>query len=381
MSWITNRRDAIKAGAMLAVYGIASAQDSKQVRGEDLRRAGAKAADQLEGMRRKAVDFLAATQGGDGSWTRREAVGVTGVIATGLLDAGMPPDEEIAARALEFLKAHVQDDGGIYAEKSSHRNYETSIATMALVRANEDGRYDGMIARAASFLKGLQWDEGEGLESGDEAYGGAGYGKSSRPDLSNTTFFVEALKDAGIPGDDPAMQKALIFISRCQNLESEHNTTSFAPTINDGGFYYTIAAGGSSKAGADSAGGLRSYGGMTYAGLKSMIYAGLDKDDPRAKAAYDWARSHYTLERNPGLGQQGLYYYYQALAKALDALKVERIVDINGQEHDWKSDLTWELLGRQNENGSWVNSSDRWYEGDPHLVTAYVLMALKHCAT
>ena len=35
------------------------------------------------------------------------------------------------------------------------------------------------------------------------------------------------------------MQRALVFVSRCQNLETEHNTTPFAAKNPDGGFYYT----------------------------------------------------------------------------------------------------------------------------------------------
>ncbi len=59
---------------------------------------------------------------------------------------------------------------------------------------------------------------------------------------------------------------------------------------------------------------------MTYAGLKSMIYAGLTPDDPRVKAACDYIKNHYTLDENPGLGQQGLYYYYHTFAKAMALL-------------------------------------------------------------
>ena len=38
---------------------------------------------------------------------------------------------------------------------------------------------------------------------------------------------------------------------------------------------------------------IRSYGSMTYAGLKSMMYAGLTKDDPRVKAATEWISKHH----------------------------------------------------------------------------------------
>src|SRR5690606_30111609 len=136
-----------------------------------------------------------------------------------------------------------------------------------------------------------------------------GYGSHSRPDLSNTSFLADALEALGNGPEDPALQRMLIFVSRCQNLETEHNQTKFPPLNPDGGFYYTIAAGGSSQAGTLPNGGLRSYGSMTYAGLKSMIFAGVDKDDPRVKAAAAWARQHYTLDENPGMGDAGLYYY------------------------------------------------------------------------
>lgn len=330
----------------------------------------------IDAARAKAVEYLKAVQNDDGSWTSPSAVGVTGVITVGLFDAGLTADDPAVAKALKYLEGFIQKDGGLYSPMSRHKNYETALALVAFARANKDGRYDEKIKAAEEFLKDLQWDEGEGIESGDTKYGGAGYGSSSRPDLSNTSFFVEALKEAGVKEDDPAMKKALVFISRCQNRESEFNTTPFATKVNDGGFYYTPAAGGNSQAGNTENGGLRSYASMTYSGLKSMIYAGLDKDDPRAKAAYDWAQKHYTVVENPGLGQQGLYYYYQTFAKALDALKVDRCEDAAGKAHDWRSDLAAEILKRQNANGSWVNTADRFMEGDPNLVTAYTLMAL-----
>lgn len=330
----------------------------------------------VDAARRKAVDYLKTVQNDDGSWTSPSAVGVTGVITVGLLDAGLTADDEAVAKALKYLEGFLQKDGGVYSSESNHKNYETALALSAFSKANKDGRFDEKIAAAEKYLKELQWDEGEGLESSDPKYGGAGYGRSSRPDLSNTSFFLDALKDAGVKEDDPAFQKALVFVSRCQNLESEHNTTPFAAKVDDGGFYYTPAAGGSSMAGPTENGGLRSYASMTYSGLKSMIYAGLDKNDPRAKAAYEWARKNYTVAENPGMGQQGLYYYYQTFAKALAAMEVDQIEDANGRAHDWRSDLAAEILKRQNANGSWVNSADRWYEGDPNLVTAYTLMAL-----
>ena len=145
------------------------------------------------------------------------------------------------------------------------------------------GRYDKIIKAAEKFIRGGQWEENRGKDKSDVYYGGAGYGGKSRPDLSNTAFLIDALKASGANADDPALQKALAFVSRCQNLESEHNTTKFAAKVNDGGFYYTLCSASRRKKGRRPDGGLRSYGSMTYSGFKSMIYAGLSKDDPRVR--------------------------------------------------------------------------------------------------
>ena len=118
---------------------------------------------------------------------------------------------------------------------------------------------------------------------------------------------------------------------------------------------------------------------MTYAGLKSMIYAGVEPDDPRVKAAVKWIERHYDLSSNPGMGDAGLYYYYHTAAKALDAAGLKEIVDAEGRRHDWRRDLLAELLKRQQPDGSWVNKNPRWMEGDPNLVTGYVLLALSSC--
>jgi len=148
--------------------------------------------------------------------------------------------------------------------------------------------------------------------------------------------------------------------------------------VNDGGFYYTIAAGGASMAGTTEQGGLRSYASMTYAGLKSMLYAGVGPEDPRVKAALSWIQKHYTLTENPGMDQSGLYYYYHTFAKALDAMGQPVIQAVDGTQHQWKSDLQNQLLKVQQPNGSWVNPTPRWMEGDPHLATAYALLALAY---
>ena len=206
-----------------------------------------------------------------------------------------------------------------------------------------------------------------------------GYGRSkTRPDLSNTGFLLDALQAAGAESNDEAVKRALVFVSRCQNLPSQYNTTEFAAKNPDGGFYYTDADGGASMAGKSEDGGLRSYGSMTYVGLKSMIFAGLGPEDERVKAAINWVKNHYDLSSNPGLGQAGVYYAYHTFAKALSALGSDTFTDAKGVQHPWKAELLQELAKRQQEDGSWVNLEKRFQEGDPNLVTSYVLLALSY---
>lgn len=318
-------------------------------------------------------------QADDGSFSSQAGPAITALCATALVKSGTPADAPAVQKALAYLLSFRRPDGGIHPEKSLVANYETAIAMMALAACNTNGKYDREIKAAEAFVKGLQWDDGEGQGLADPAYGGAGYGKKNRPDLSNTAFLIEALRSVGTSEEDPAIQRALVFVSRTQNLEGPNNTLPFPAKNPDGGFYYTPANGGESQAGTTPSGGLRSYGSMTYAGLKSMIFAGLTKDDPRVKAAIAWLSRHYTFKENPGMGEAGLFYYYQTAAKALDALGEETFTDKAGTAHRWREELAEELLSRQQPDGSWVNSNPRWMEGDANLVTSYALLALAHC--
>lgn len=327
----------------------------------------------------KAVEFLKLRQGQDGGWSTAREPGITALVLTALLRSGrVSPNEPSMKKALAYLEQFLDREAG-GTPSAPHANYTTCISLLAFREANADGRYSDAIAKGQAFLKKMQWDESENRPATDAYFGGAGYGGSNdRPDLSNTSFFIETLRDTGLPADDPALQKALVFVSRCQNLKSEFNTEPWADKVNDGGFIYTPAKGGQSMAGGDPQTGLRSYAGMTYAGLKSMIYAGLKKDDPRLAAAMGYIRKNYTLEENPGMGQQGLFYYYHTFAKAMKLLGEKTITDANGVAHDWRSELIKALASRQNADGSWINPADRFLEGDANLVTAYALLALSY---
>jgi squalene-hopene/tetraprenyl-beta-curcumene cyclase len=375
----SSRREFLGQGVpALSLLACAWHQPAMAAAADDAAQVGTSPSESARTLTERGVTFLRPRQDAKGGWSTQREPGVTALVVTALLRSGhVAPGESVVTKALAYLEGFISPKGGL--SEAPHANYSTSIALLAFREANAKGRYDRTINAGQEFLKSMQWDESEGKSRDDAFYGGAGYGGSnSRPDLSNTAFFIEALRETGLPADDPNLKKAIIFVSRCQNLKSEFNDQPWSSKINDGGFVYTAANGGQSMAGPAPDGGLRSYASMTYAGLKSMIYAGLVRDDPRVKAALTYITNHYTLDENPGLGQQGLYYYYHTFAKTMALLGEPTLTDAAGVSHDWRSELVAAISKRQLAEGGWVNPADRFMEGDPNLVTAYALLALAY---
>jgi len=332
---------------------------------------------QYESTVAKAIDFLRVKgQSADGSFSKQVGIGVTALVATGLLRHGRSPDDPVVASALKFILENVQPTGGIHLPNGRLKTYETCVAVVCLEEANRDHRYDETLKKADKFLKEIPFDAAEGHDPSSFYFGGAGYGGQGRPDLSNTAYLIDALKATGNDADSEAIKNALIFVNRCQNLESGFNDTPFANKINDGGFYYTPLPGRGDDA--EKSGGLRSYGSMGYSGLKSMLFAGVKQDDPRVKAVVKWIGKNYDLKTHPGQGGAGLFYYYHTFAKALDAFGHDTIEDDKGQQHAWRKDLIEELASRQRDDGSWVNPNQQFFEGDANLCTSFALLALSH---
>lgn len=338
----------------------------------------------------KGLAFLKSRQLEDGGWaTDKQPPAITALVLKPFAqDPKTGPQADFVRKGFDRLLSFQVENGGIY--KDAIANYNTAISVSALAAANSP-EYKPAIDKAVAYLRGLQWTsgvvgpKGESVADADRAMweGGWGYGGSARPDMSNTQMAVDALHDAGLKPEDPAYQKALAFLTRSQN-RSESNDQPFSG--NDGGFFYTPARGGESMAGhldlADKKE-PRSYGSMTYAGLKSFIYAGLNKTDPRVTAAYDWIKKSYTLDENPGMGaadpekaKHGLYYYYLTMAKALTAYGEPTIVDAKGVSHDWRAELSAKLISLQQADGSWVGDK-RWMEDNPVITTSYVVAALQ----
>lgn len=330
---------------------------------EDLNRDVLKAID-------RGLEWLKTKQGDDGLFEHHP--GMTGLAVTAFLrhpeNRYAETNHPFVQKALQALLEFQQPNGAIYNvdQQPALPNYNTSVSLMAL-SSTDNPEYKLAIAKAQNFIKRLQVQDSESVY-----YGGIGYGsRETVHDLSNLNFAVQALKESG-SDDQQVWDKAIKFLQKCQN-SSETNSESWAG--NDGGFIY--APDGESKAGRDESDKPRSYASMTYAGLLSFIYANVDKDDSRVQAAVDWIKKHFTVEENYGMGQEGLYYNYHTMAKALSAYGDPVIVDGKGMSHDWYRELGEKLLSEQNSEGFWVNESSRWMESFPVLVTSYAILALE----
>ncbi len=287
-------------------------------------------------------------------------------------------------KGFSFILSKVQSDGGIYGKGLA--SYNTSICMMALLQAkNKD--YEETIRKARRFLVNQQSDFDRKGELDNTFDGGVGYGSRwAHSDLSNTHLAMEALfyarKTLQAKEDqdlDLDWEAAISFVSKCQNLSSTNKQEWVSDHKEDrGGFVYFP---GSSMAGEreneNGSKALRSYGSMSYAGLLSFIYAEMDEDDPRLASVRSWLNQNYDIKENPGMGQQGLYYYFHTMAKALSLSGIDELIDQNGKKRNWKKELTLELLNKQDAKGYWINENGRWWEKDPVLVTSYALLTLE----
>ena len=317
------------------------------------------------------LHYLRGQQAADGSLLK--SVGITALALRAFLESPEGYNESdgpFVTRQVDFLLANVKNDGSISASLQATA-YNTAVALNALA-ATRNPKYDAVIAAARKFLIHHQADEEEGYKPDHPYYGGIGYGGGERPDLSNVYIVLEGLKATSTDPKDPVWQKALTFVNRTQN-RSESNDQKWA--ANDGGFAYRP---GSNPPEYEN--GTSSYGGMTAAGLLSLLFAGVDKTDPRVQAAYKWMTANYTLEINPGTTKKhGLFYFYNAFAKVMLAYGEDTFTDGKGQRHNWRNELAQKLLDLQAADGSWSNpESNAWWEDRPQLVTAWSVIALEH---
>lgn len=334
----------------------------------------------------RGLDWLAANQKENGAWSDDNFPALTALALRAFAQSTHPDKAAIIAKARGFVLSCVQTNGGIYRNVPGRKggglsNYNTAICMTAL-HALHDPSLTPVILNARRFLAGSQ-------HFGDDVYaGGFGYDRNTGrayTDLLNTYYAAEAMKRTADAEDRrPAEQaradinwaETVKFVERMQNPPESGDEDA-------GGFTYNPT---DPKAGATTnAQGkvvLRSYGSITYAGLLALIYADVSRDDVRVRSALDWATKHWSLEENPGMGQDGLYFFYEILANCLNAARVDRIPLKSGADVDWRAELARKLVKLQqvepkSGRGFWVNSSGSYWENNPELVTCYALLALE----
>ena len=329
---------------------------------------------------RQALDrgfvWLRAAQSPDGSWSDRRFPGMSALALWAMARAKRADNAEAAERAARYIASCAQPDGGIYVPIPGRRggglgNYNTCLCLTALHAYGQRERFLPILLNARAYIASTQI-ETEGLHEG-----GFGYDKSSPrayTDLNNTFYAVEAMRltqdleegrPAGQKRVDINWEMAKRYVLSMQESEGEEA----------GGFVYNreVPRQSQPEAAAEK---LRTHGSMTYAGLLAMLHCELKREDPRVRSTLQFLGKHWTLEENPGQGIQGLYFYYEVLARALDAAAVRMLPLADGASVDWREALAKALVARQREDGSWVNASNRFWEGDPALSTSYALLAL-----
>jgi len=361
-----------------------------------------------------AADWIAGQQGADGAWragllggNAEPSVAYTGLLAAGLLNA--PENlraryKAAASRAVAWLLSKANRDGsfGEGENGSFLKTYSTAIALMALSSSEWSDRIGDAVRGAQAFLRHHQIREG--LHRGGSGYGDLELKRdpetgefravhSAIANVSTTAFAADALRASRLSLSDEYWERAADFVRKCQNNSEVNRDPARLAALRekglsvgeDGSIIYTpepdraLQKAGTVRVGDRET--VAGYGSMTYDGIKTYLYAGLSKDSPEVRSAVDWARRNYSIGSHPGFAfdrqkrhhLRGLYYYYLVMARALDAYGERPFVTADGRGHDWPAELAEEFLKTIRESRLWKNDNPAWYEGDPVLVTAYVL--------
>jgi len=337
----------------------------------------------------RGLASLLASQNTNGWWSTQDHVAPTALVLSAFMGEPTgrfrtnPPAS--LTKGYGFILGAVKPDGSIY--RTSLINYNTSLSMLALAASGAPA-HDGTLRRARAFVVRSQMDLGEPGKMDSPYDGGIGYGdKYAHSDMNNTLTALEALHytrhlqsgESTGPKQDIDWKAVVQFLQNCQNLPSHNRQPWASDDARDrGGFVYFPGhsmAGGETNAVTGRVA-LRSYGSISYAGLLSYIYADLQREDPRVVAVLDWLRSNYTLDENPGMELQGLYYYLHLMTKALNTARVETLELKDGRKINWRREVATRLINLQRPDGTWANTNARWWEKDPNLVTAYAVLSL-----
>lgn len=328
------------------------------------------------------LTWLRNNQHGDGSWSDARHPVITALCLLAFQRSTHPARTSVCEKAAGFVASNARKDGGIYKAGIAGRAsgvlsvYNTSVCMAALHDYNAE-KYLPLVLKAREFIAASQVaSSNSSMYAGGFGYDRTAAGAVAQADLYNTAWALMAMRatqdsEQKRPGGrkvDINWPAVITFLKKMQTVDKKGEGY--------GGFGYemeqSLGRTFVRKSGAASEHG---YGTMTYAGLTAMIYAQVDKDDPRVRSALDWACRHWTLEENPGSGKTGVYCYYNIMARSL-SLMGDTITGESGTKRRWKRLLIEKLVTAQQPTGQWINTDSQFWEGDPTVVTAYSVLAL-----
>lgn len=372
-----------------------------------------------EAALRKSREYLWSQQAADGGWhsaqyaVMRSGQALTPFVLHALLEVPQsvaPRPAGGVERALDFIRQHVDEHGALGhsdPDVVEYPVYSTSYALRCLIKAKDDPTLckpgdKQLAARMFSYLAAAQFDEQEGFNTNNAAYGGWGFdvsqgdGKPGQMDLAHTRRALQALREYFTSLNmqrRPEFTRAELFLRVVQRdpaaLAAPRQVLDYLFNEQDipwdGGFYFSPVVEQANKAGFSAtsdgkpAPHFRSYATATCDGILALLAAGVDRHDVRVVHAVQWLRAHDDFNYPQGVptnrsepwGDAIHFYHYAVRAEAYAAL---------GWQGDWRAKLAAVVANDQATDGSYRNNtSPLMKEDDPLLCTTLAAVALSHC--
>ncbi len=143
---------------------------------------------------------------------------VTARCVSFLAQIGMQAGDDVMARALAFLRREQEVDGSWFGRWGTNYIYGTWSVLCALNAAGVPPD-DPMVARAVDWLASVQRDDG-GWGEDEESYGDAPHGRYKESTPSQTAWAVLGLMAAGA-AVHPAVARGVAFLAQTQREDGE----------------------------------------------------------------------------------------------------------------------------------------------------------------
>ncbi len=162
------------------------------------------------------------------------------LVTAALLSVGVPIQDPLVAKSLAYLLKHAQDDGGHLCQRFTPPKLRLMYRLGRSFESQQDAKYTEQLKKLEAFVKKQQWDEGENQSRAMLSMAGLVMARRRVPICRTPVSWLKPCMNS-VAMAKTKRSASLIFVTRCQNLESPQNTTPAATKVNDGGFFYTTA--------------------------------------------------------------------------------------------------------------------------------------------